>query len=63
MTMPLEQLWAGWRNAYVSETTDAERRGDDRPERGVALEEAVARVRDDVASRRTAPGAPSAPGA
>ncbi len=28
--MPLEQLWAGWRNAYVSETTDAERRGDDR---------------------------------
>ena len=26
---PLEQLWAGWRNAYVSEATDAERRGAD----------------------------------
>jgi threonyl-tRNA synthetase len=38
-------------------TVGVNRRGDDRPERGVALEEAVARVCEDVASRRTAPGA------
>lgn len=25
--MPLEQLWAGWRQDYVAEATDAERRG------------------------------------
>lgn len=27
----LEHLWAGWRNEYVVEATDAERRGEDRP--------------------------------
>ncbi len=27
--MPFEQLWAGWRHVYVSETTEAERRGVD----------------------------------
>ncbi|HLW44864.1 MAG TPA: HIT domain-containing protein [Acidimicrobiales bacterium] len=27
--MPLEQLWAGWRDAYVSEATAAERSGSD----------------------------------
>lgn len=27
--MPFEQLWAGWRNAYVREATEAERRGTD----------------------------------
>ncbi len=41
----------------ASGTVGVNRRGDDRPERGVALEEAVARVREDVASRRIAPGA------
>ena len=41
----------------ASGTVGVNRRGDDRPERGVALEEAVARVRVDVASRRIAPGA------
>jgi threonyl-tRNA synthetase len=41
----------------ASGTVGVNRRGDDRPERGVALEEAVARVREDVASRRIAPSA------
>ncbi len=27
--MPLEQLWAGWRHAYVQTATEDERRGDD----------------------------------
>ncbi|HVC14844.1 MAG TPA: HIT domain-containing protein [Acidimicrobiales bacterium] len=27
--MPFEQLWAGWRNEYVSAATDAERKGTD----------------------------------
>ncbi|MGH8988807.1 MAG: HIT family protein [Acidimicrobiales bacterium] len=27
--MPFEQLWAGWRDAYVREATEAERAGDD----------------------------------
>jgi ATP adenylyltransferase len=27
--MSLEQLWAGWRHQYVTEATEAERRGDD----------------------------------
>lgn len=27
--MPLEQLWAGWRDAYVSDATEAERTGTD----------------------------------
>jgi threonyl-tRNA synthetase len=41
----------------AARTVGVNRRGDDRPERGVALEEAVDRVHDDAASRRTAPGA------
>jgi threonyl-tRNA synthetase len=36
-------------------TVGVNRRGADRPERGVSLEEVLARVRDDVTSRRTAP--------
>ncbi len=27
--MPLEQLWAGWRDVYVADATEAERRGSD----------------------------------
>ncbi len=38
-------------------TVGVNRRGDDRPERGVLLEEAVAQVRAEVATRRTASGA------
>jgi len=29
--VPLEQLWAGWRNAYVQDATAAERRGTEDP--------------------------------
>jgi threonyl-tRNA synthetase len=36
-------------------TVGVNRRGDDRPERGVPLDDAVARVGEDVAVRRTAP--------
>ncbi|MGH9100735.1 MAG: threonine--tRNA ligase [Acidimicrobiales bacterium] len=38
-------------------TVGVNRRGDDHPERGVVLDQAVARVREDVVTRRTAPGA------
>ncbi|HVC14845.1 MAG TPA: threonine--tRNA ligase [Acidimicrobiales bacterium] len=41
----------------ASGTVGVNRRGDERPERGVALGDIVARVRDDVASRRISPGA------
>ncbi len=38
-------------------TVGVNRRGDERPERGVLLDDAVARVRGDAAARRTAPQA------
>ena len=46
----------------ASGTVGVNRRGDERPERGVALDEFVARLRSDVDERHVAPGgtAPSA---
>jgi len=39
----------------VAGTVGVNRRGDDRPQRGIPIDEAVAAVRDDVAERRTSP--------
>ncbi len=41
----------------ASGTVGVNRRGDERPERGVQLEDAILRVREDVSSRRTSPAA------
>ena len=41
----------------AASTVGVNRRGDDRPQRGVPVDQAIASVRDDVAERRTSPSA------